>query len=546
MDSNPRHLTVPLSRLSRRAAVLGIGGYLAAGLPGCGGGGGGGGGGGSVHLGAVLMAFFAASTTRAQAVMSNRRGDAVTLWTGSGNALAQALYQVRGRTVRVYFSGGAIVRIVDEESGEFVTVTVVDDDRTDYNWYSASGAWKNGFAVLRNAGGGFSVAAIVSGPALQGMQLSGTLSGPLVASFTLLPDAGGASGLGTLHPLTSGSTLLFTRGSTVASRFLPHRRLPAMLLGTAHAGDEGPPPWFRQRQVLVAFLLLAGALTLGVQLSPMAELAAAAVLAYAAYFAYGSLLGLGAVRVGHLFDAILGDALDAFEAGGDPMANVRANISAYMLAPTIALLQLALLATVVARLASLRHGTLSSLLLRDPAGLQPITGGPPAGETAMSGLMVDSGGFTWQVTATYQPALKGLSWDTGTSGASRVRGAGSGGSGTYSVTDGATTQNGTYTVEERALGACRTQQSSGGQGTFTNSYDMGRDAGSFDLSYQMYNIPDRLDVRGSTGQLLYSTGGLVSGGQTVSIPFSGGRIVHVLISAPTSGTVWDYDIGCPA
>ena len=87
--------------------------------------------------------------------------------------------------------------------------------------------------------------------------------------------------------------------------------------------------------------------------------------------------------------------------------------------------------------------------------------------------------------------------------------------------------------------------SSGGQGAFTHVYDMGQESGTFELSYNMYSIPDRLEVKGSDGTSLFSTGGLVSGTDTVQVSFSGGRMVYVIVTAPTDGTAWDYSIGCP-
>ncbi len=62
----------------------------------------------------------------------------------------------------------------------------------------------------------------------------------------------------------------------------------------------------------------------------------------------------------------------------------------------------------------------------------------------------------------------------------------------------------------------------------------------------MYSIPDRLEVKSSDGQTLFTTGGLVSGSDTVQVTYSGGRMVYVTVTAPTSGTAWDYTIGCPS
>lgn len=103
-------------------------------------------------------------------------------------------------------------------------------------------------------------------------------------------------------------------------------------------------------------------------------------------------------------------------------------------------------------------------------------------------------------------------------------------------------QSGTFTAQVTPISACMVSQSSGGQGTFTNVHTVGADAGTVQFSYDAFSIPDAFTVR-QDGRTLFSTGGLVSGQRTVTVQSSGG-FVFVSVSAPQSGTAWNYQIGC--
>jgi hypothetical protein len=92
---------------------------------------------------------------------------------------------------------------------------------------------------------------------------------------------------------------------------------------------------------------------------------------------------------------------------------------------------------------------------------------------------------------------------------------------------------------------CDTTQQSGGQGTTRLSIDMMATSGTFPVDYEMYQIPDQLEVF-YEGNVIYTTGGLVSGASSASVTFSGSTaVVEVVISAPEEGTLWDVFIGCP-
>ncbi|MCU0864052.1 MAG: hypothetical protein MUC36_09685 [Planctomycetes bacterium] len=94
-----------------------------------------------------------------------------------------------------------------------------------------------------------------------------------------------------------------------------------------------------------------------------------------------------------------------------------------------------------------------------------------------------------------------------------------------------------------AFGNCNAAQGSGGQGAFTFAHYVGNGTGTTTFVYQAYTIPDRFVVRTALGER-FSTGGLVSGGATVTLQLNNEPIVFVSVSAPNNGTQWDYTLSC--
>lgn len=104
---------------------------------------------------------------------------------------------------------------------------------------------------------------------------------------------------------------------------------------------------------------------------------------------------------------------------------------------------------------------------------------------------------------------------------------------------------------ESCAAPCPSTQRSGGQGTTALRIDMKGRTGPFEVTYNMFTIPDGLDVTygaDGQGQSLFSTRGLVSGRRTASgdMPDGNSDIVTVVVNAPEDGTAWDVFIGCPA
>lgn len=83
---------------------------------------------------------------------------------------------------------------------------------------------------------------------------------------------------------------------------------------------------------------------------------------------------------------------------------------------------------------------------------------------------------------------------------------------------------------------CPTTQTSGGQGGTRLVIDLLETSGTFPVSYEMYGIPDELSID-YEGTIIYSTGGLVSGGSSVDVSYAGSStLIEVTVNAPLDGT----------
>lgn len=95
---------------------------------------------------------------------------------------------------------------------------------------------------------------------------------------------------------------------------------------------------------------------------------------------------------------------------------------------------------------------------------------------------------------------------------------------------------------------CNVQAGSGGQGTSFLTQNLGPDAGNVIVQYEMYTIPDQMEVY-YEDNLVAQTTGLVSGSGSLSFnytPNPNGPF-HCIIKmyAPNSGTAWDFIAYCP-
>ena len=105
------------------------------------------------------------------------------------------------------------------------------------------------------------------------------------------------------------------------------------------------------------------------------------------------------------------------------------------------------------------------------------------------------------------------------------------------------TTSGTVQGRETTYGQCATVTQSGGQGTFSRVYDVGKASGNVTFSYNAYTIPDAFTVING-GTTVFDTNGLVSGVGSKAFALAS-RNVFITVSAPTSGTAWDFQLTCP-
>ena len=97
---------------------------------------------------------------------------------------------------------------------------------------------------------------------------------------------------------------------------------------------------------------------------------------------------------------------------------------------------------------------------------------------------------------------------------------------------------------------CNQNRQSGGQGRTEYKVNMGATAGTFVGSYQMYSVPDLLNITyvyDGKEDLVYTTGTYVSGSRQFTASFGPGSSeeLTVVVDAPTPGTAWDVVINCP-
>ena len=104
-------------------------------------------------------------------------------------------------------------------------------------------------------------------------------------------------------------------------------------------------------------------------------------------------------------------------------------------------------------------------------------------------------------------------------------------------------------LDDRPPQPCGQVTTSGGQGTTKTRHALGTKAGTVQVTYDMYAIPDSFDCY-YNGVLVATTGGLVSGPGTLTwayAPQPGDPTwCLVVMSAPNSGTAWTYTLHCPA
>jgi hypothetical protein len=103
-----------------------------------------------------------------------------------------------------------------------------------------------------------------------------------------------------------------------------------------------------------------------------------------------------------------------------------------------------------------------------------------------------------------------------------------------------------FLARERGYEFCDRQQASGGQEGDKRTIQLTATEGEIRLDYEMYAVPDRLQIIYEDRSLLDT--GFVSGSNSVRIPFKGnsGQVTVILTgNQESAGTQWNYTLYCP-
>lgn len=94
---------------------------------------------------------------------------------------------------------------------------------------------------------------------------------------------------------------------------------------------------------------------------------------------------------------------------------------------------------------------------------------------------------------------------------------------------------------------CGTSSNAGNDEDAYESYSFPSAAGNVTFTYQSYGVPDGFRVESSDGEVYFDTGGLVSGGGSVTFcKKQGVTLINVIVTSnPGGGTAWAYSISCP-
>ena len=95
---------------------------------------------------------------------------------------------------------------------------------------------------------------------------------------------------------------------------------------------------------------------------------------------------------------------------------------------------------------------------------------------------------------------------------------------------------------------CNNSTNAGGFGVTRTVHGIGKKSGTVNVSYDMYSIPDQMDVY-LNKVLVASTNGFVSGNGTLQIPYnassSSDNYIEVVVTGNDASTAWDYTVICP-
>ena len=448
-----------------------------------------------------------------------------------------------GARVRVFNDeDGAPHTIVEESSGEFVTMRENGPGRTDFWFYDAAGMYTGGMAFYQESGR-YYIAEITGVPVHSGRQLAGQMNATtttLTGSYALIVEGGGLTNIEVLpeeledflvqleefHGL--GDAADDSDGPTVARA--PQRstrakivRGASALFGVVVAIKTGRAPAVLGRVIKTA---ISSAALAHVRGCDMLDSIANAVVDEV------SVCNLAVVNlVQKVCDA--GIAILAGETDDKTPAQMLAEAALESVAPEIT--------------ADVKNVQFGYGLGMDVAGYVSRGGRPPMPDPDEMPPYV-TGHLRGQAVFQGDHTIHDLEGEIGLDGefyadGSRLMISGELDGDRISGTYDAGGHEGTIDGDVQSLGECERSFSSGGQGTFSYAHFVGHGEGTVRFAYEAYRIPDAFTLSTSQG-LKYSTGGLVSGQGITHLDISDEPTVFINVTAPQTGTLWEYVLGC--
>jgi len=491
--------------------------------------------------GVTVATVGSASAADASVVIAGRSGASVAYFADPGSRMPRqaAITSTTGKSARVYYgSDGALQKIVDQGSGEFISIKVRSDVLgADYLHFDATGKFLSGHTLYQDGSDWYTAP-------VQGDfgQFTGSFSGSVNGSFALKSPH---LIYGTPTRVDDKVARVFN-GAPVTTAALGLRLL-GNLIPSAHAVGLTP----KERGNLFSGLAL---MFMGSVIGGPANPAGALLLLGGAAQVYRGLTNVmdrGLDSLDTSARQIVEDrASNDLENGTDPMASMQTTAQGWI-SRGLDTIKDRVVKT-VNRIAGHIPGLTTPVSVADatvPAKPLPFA---TRDKTPLVGTLVDDSNRIYTANGTIDAdgefTADGKSADnigiklTGTAKPSTP---------TVSKVCQQTTAQGQLagnctiasTSKVAALGVCQTSNQSGGNGTFSYAYNLGATDGSFTLSYDMYSIPDAMTVIGG-GQVLFTTGGLVSGSRSMTLTYTGDSTAIVNMSAPRSGTAWTFTIGC--
>ena len=491
---------------------------------------------------AAIISSYSGSASMPTYSLGNEKGDRVDVFgstAANGDFLpSQAVLKPQpgsgnGQGYRVLFDkDGRMARLNNEATGEFLVVETMDGGNK-YMHYDAAGKFLGGFALVQDAAGKYWVAAVEGAPVFAG-QIQGQLNNGSVGSFAVVAKP--ASGLGPMQPLPASLQSYLDAGQkTGASR--QSQTISSGLAQLVNGGASG--------------YLIAGAVVGGLVFGG-AAVPAAVVAAQVALIGFGLSVVAQTVKSGlqngrndipegegrDMYDSLFGTSSEELSSRSF-IDNAAAQVQSIV---NNGRARLDRIFNTVSRAGDAVRDTLSSTV--DAASQPQPTSTPPPIGADLDGFGVDSDSqqypLTGRIEANGQVQLNGRTADS--SRMLQINGTLDSGSKNLNGSYTGTVGNGTVTGSSEEIGSCQSRQASGGEGTFSYALDVGAARGAVDFTYQAFSIPDAFSLFNG-GSQVFSTGGLVSGSSSSQFSVSN-RTVFVNVSAPNSGTAWEFTLSC--